>query len=82
MSEHGGDFLKATSLKKSRHSEKLLCVAFASALVDSARAAGSAICAGFPASAHPRDDCGGFCNLRGLSRKSAKNFPREVKLNS
>ena len=25
---------------------------------------------------------GGFCNLRGLSRRSAKNFPRMVKLNS
>ena len=43
MSEHGSDFLKAISLKKSRHSEKLLSAAFASVLVNSARTAGSAL---------------------------------------
>ena len=44
MAEQGSDFLKAISLKKSRHSGKLLSAAFASVLVNSARTAGSAIC--------------------------------------
>ena len=43
MAEQGSDFLKAISLKKSRHSEKLLSAAFASALVNSTRAACSAL---------------------------------------